>query len=420
MAQQLINVGTVANDRTGDTWRAAFQKVNSNETELFDFKDASAFIFVAKESDFPVQDATTITLEASDVYVISESFTTTKKVTCEDGSVLTMFNASGPVLTYSGSGNMFTGVDANFTIKDARISCASATTFNFQDTIGNTKIFLCDNVVIESSLKAGTFDSMLQSEFLNVAFFNTTNGINLIGTNILAFTLTRLAIISTSATIIHIDLGTATVQNPEFDNLVIVGPAGAVGVSGLVSSGNVPVGSLGAITNSSFAGGMTTPLQNIDADSIRWLLRDNTPAENTFPDGLLSLTANATNTVISAINTPTLVAGTWVVEDTSQFTGTTAGRLTYLGERNIAAPISVVADFEPVSGTNKDLKLYIALNGTVITPTGRLARVDSGNPQSLASIWQLELSQNDFIEVFVENTSDAIDILVSGAVLRVR
>jgi len=35
MAKQTINVGTVANDRTGDTLRAAFTKVNSNFTELY-------------------------------------------------------------------------------------------------------------------------------------------------------------------------------------------------------------------------------------------------------------------------------------------------------------------------------------------------------------------------------------------------
>lgn len=35
MAQQVIDIGTTANDRTGDTWRAAFEKVNANETELF-------------------------------------------------------------------------------------------------------------------------------------------------------------------------------------------------------------------------------------------------------------------------------------------------------------------------------------------------------------------------------------------------
>ena len=35
MSQELLNLGTVANDRTGDTWRAGGEKINSNFTELY-------------------------------------------------------------------------------------------------------------------------------------------------------------------------------------------------------------------------------------------------------------------------------------------------------------------------------------------------------------------------------------------------
>lgn len=35
MAKQTINVGATANDKQGDSLRAAFQKVNSNFTELY-------------------------------------------------------------------------------------------------------------------------------------------------------------------------------------------------------------------------------------------------------------------------------------------------------------------------------------------------------------------------------------------------
>lgn len=35
MSQQEINVGTTANDRQGDSLRAAFQKINANFTELY-------------------------------------------------------------------------------------------------------------------------------------------------------------------------------------------------------------------------------------------------------------------------------------------------------------------------------------------------------------------------------------------------
>ena len=35
MTQQIINVGAAANDRTGDSWRDAFIKVNANTSELY-------------------------------------------------------------------------------------------------------------------------------------------------------------------------------------------------------------------------------------------------------------------------------------------------------------------------------------------------------------------------------------------------
>tara|TARA_R110000782_G_C14819187_1_gene413771 strand:- start:30900 stop:31541 length:642 start_codon:yes stop_codon:yes gene_type:complete len=49
MARQAINVGTVANDRTGDKWRDAFVKVNANETELYaDLATVQAALIVAQ------------------------------------------------------------------------------------------------------------------------------------------------------------------------------------------------------------------------------------------------------------------------------------------------------------------------------------------------------------------------------------
>ena len=35
MAKLTVNIGTSANDRTGDTLRGAFEKINSNFTELY-------------------------------------------------------------------------------------------------------------------------------------------------------------------------------------------------------------------------------------------------------------------------------------------------------------------------------------------------------------------------------------------------
>lgn len=35
MAQQIVNIGIIENDRRGDTLRVAFNKINTNFTELY-------------------------------------------------------------------------------------------------------------------------------------------------------------------------------------------------------------------------------------------------------------------------------------------------------------------------------------------------------------------------------------------------
>jgi hypothetical protein len=50
MAQEIINVGVEANDRTGDTWREAFIKVNNNTAELFG-SNLTERVIVSEASD---------------------------------------------------------------------------------------------------------------------------------------------------------------------------------------------------------------------------------------------------------------------------------------------------------------------------------------------------------------------------------
>lgn len=418
MAQQLINVGAAANDGTGDKWRAAFVKVNANETQLFNFINAVDVVNVSQESDFPVQDATTITLEQLTEYRITAAFTTAKSFNVQNASVLNSSSSLGPLLTYSGTGSMFNITDANFLIRDIQIDHPNAQGFNCVDTVGGMFHFFSENCRQVNGTKYGTFNNLNAVVIDNSTGINFADGMSFLGSNITFISLDKTVILGNSVSFKGIDLGSAISQVIKFTDCIFAGPPGAFGISGLANNGNVPIGRLAMVLSCEFQS--LTDLENITVDDVRWLFRDNLPTQDSFAEALLSLTGNATNTVIAASNTPVIVAGTWVVDDFSHFTVTTAGRVTYTGERDMPSPVTISFDIEPVSGTNKNLKGYVALNGTVITTTGRLARVDSGNPQSITTIWQLTLQTNDFIEFFVENNSDAIDILVSGAVIRVR
>ncbi len=370
MSQQLVNVGTVANDGTGDTWRAAMVKLNANDTELFTFKDAQSFNFIAQESDFNTQDATTITMESNQVYIPTASFSTAKRFIVESGAVLTALNIFGPVITYTGSGDMFTGSNASFTCFKARVSAPSSTQiFNFSETVGGVHLFVLEDFVIEGAAVFGTFAKMGAITIFNTSNLGSTDGIVVTGNNTLVFSIVKLALISSSASFVGIDIGTSVITTIEFDDLIFDAPAGGIGITGAASSANVPVGSLAMVRNSSFVGGLT-PLQNITNEDVRWNFKTNTPIADTIEDALLSFNGSSTETAISAgtgdDGNPTIVNATWTCVRESLFSCTTGGRITSLSERDITLPVDVACGLISAGGGAIDVTVYLALNGTAI------------------------------------------------------
>lgn len=420
MSQQLIDVGTVANDRTGDTWRDAFIKVNANETELFDLVGADTAVFIAEEADFPTQDATTITLESQTVYVITAAFSTAKNFICVTGASITARNIDGPRVTFTGTGAMFSGTDSGLFIHDITIDPgASAEAFNFEDTIGGLQRFLARSMSVVSCAKVATFDDMFLSEFEDCNALAATQGVEYKGTSNQAIVVNRLALFSSSATFKGLDLGTSSALVIEINDLIVLAGAGAFGISGLANNGNVPTGSLAMVSNSEFLGALT-PLENITIDDTRWSFSNNVPIPDTFADALISFRNNATETVISTINTPVIVNATWVLNRASLFTTTTGGRATYEAERDITAPIDISAGLISSGGGAIDVTLYVAINGSVITASGVLISISGSSAQTLSIPWQETLSEDDFVEVFVENNSNTTNIIVEYATLRVR
>lgn len=420
MAQQLINIGAAPNDRTGDTWRNAFDKTNQNFTEVFTRLDAIELKFIASESDFEVQDATTITLEANSVYVITSSFTTTKRFICENGSSVTAFNQLGISITYTGTGNMFTGVDVNFVIADIRLFCPTAQAFSFSDSaILNVHTFFARHVDIASSAKVATFTSMASFVLCDCAAFNAADGISIVGTGWFVWRVQNTGIQMNSASGVGIDMGIATGDIIVFGPMAIGGPSGSVGISGLINSGNVTVNNLAKVDNVNFVGAIT-PLSGLTVDDIRWFFSLNDQIPDTMPDAMASLRGNSTETVISAANTPVKVAGTWVVERDSQWTVDTTGRLTYNGERDITVPSDIVGTTEAASGTNKDITTYLALNGSIISNSGKSNRVGGSDPRNTSVLWQLTVSTGDYLEKFIENNTDTTNLVTIDAINRAR
>ena len=91
MAKQEINIGVVANDRKGDSLRAAFQKINANFTELYtalglaDDTVLNLGAFEFSGSTMSTTDSTSITISQavtvdSDLNVGNELFVRSSRV----------------------------------------------------------------------------------------------------------------------------------------------------------------------------------------------------------------------------------------------------------------------------------------------------------------------------------------------------
>ncbi len=223
--------------------------------------------------------------------------------------------------------------------------------------------------------------------------------------------------ISAAAGFKGIDLGSATFRNLEMDNLIMQNATGGFGVSGLASSGNIVSGNLATLTNSTFDGAIVA-LENITSKDIRWDMDKNTDIQPTRIDALLSMQNNATATVISAASTDgsnaVLVAGTWTVKETSKMTGTAAGRVTLDSEVDARLPFTSNIAVEPASGGAIVINAYVAINGVVDVDSRSKGTASSGSPASITLPWQnTYAATTGFTEIFVENTVNGVDILVS-------
>ena len=74
-------------------------------------------VIINAEADFPAQDSTTITLAASTQYFIAKPFTTAKRFIVSEGSTINSINQFVVMVTYTGTGNMFTSAGVNWTIR---------------------------------------------------------------------------------------------------------------------------------------------------------------------------------------------------------------------------------------------------------------------------------------------------------------
>lgn len=372
-------------------------------------------VLVNQLSDFPDPVAEVITLADSIQYLLGSDINLgNNRLALGAGTVISGIESLVVTLTYTGTGDMFTGVDSRNRISNLTISCVNGRFINWSDTTG-TILRLVDLSV--SCDRVGLFNgtgSVIRFTNFSPATI-TTDGLEFTGDWLSVLYEVSLSNIAAG---ILFNLGTATFNSIILNTVTSTISAGATFLSGLVDSGNINTGGTG-IVNTALTDGAGTVLNNISVDDALWEFAHNDDIPDTRTDGLLSLQGNAVATTIAVAGTPVLIAGAFVVERSSQMTGTTAGRLTYNGGKGAVLPITGSFTVEPVSGGAVDIGIEVSVDGVVVPNSKRIGNASAGNPTSITVPWQESLTTGKFVEFFVTNEDTTVNILVSSGTERV-
>lgn len=217
-------------------------------------------IIINQESDFPIQDDTTITLEDFTDYKMGSLVVTSKRFIVGDGSRLLGQGPFNNLIEYTGTGTMFTAANVSWILSNLRINCPNGTLFD--DT--GSGIFFMENFQCLSCENAGKFvgvgTSINSIVIKNSAIFLMNTSGLVIEDTFAILSIKELFLIN-GAGVTSVDWELATFDAFEIQNLELRGPVGSFGLRSAAGGVNIVSGSVGAIKDSTLGlEGTITPL----------------------------------------------------------------------------------------------------------------------------------------------------------------
>jgi hypothetical protein len=160
-----------------------------------------------------------------------------------------------------------------------------------------------------------------------------------------------------------------------------------------------------------FSGG-STYLSGVTVSDNKTLFVNCKGIQNTEEISQYYMNANATTTVIASTGVAVKALGTTTSSLVTQKFTNTDNRATYNGA--LTRFFKVVATLSVESGNNNQIGVYIAKNGTLLSESEVYGTTSgTGRAENIVVQTLVELVENDYIEIFVENSSSATNILVT-------
>lgn len=386
----------------------------SDGTRLFTAKDSTSckldrqnFIYVDEKDDLPDAVSGAITLLDSYTYFFTTEIDLEgDRIICGANTVILGPSSENARIKSTGLAQGTALITSEWSLPIRHITFEAETIFDLDATANANQALDWFGVNLVSG-DIGTVKNYSNFVVTSMAFLDASGLIfdGTIGTIAFSDTLFN----GTDGTIITLPATLTVTRRFRISYSSIIVPSGQTGID-VSTSATIPVeGYIYDTCNFSGAGTYTTGVAYND-NKARWT--ENRGVINSAALTGYHMFGNATATTIAATETPVKVAGATIENAISQrFTVTTSNRATYAGaiDRNF----KVSAILTVTSGPSNQVGMYIAKNGTVLdesetyVTTGASGRLENGACQVLTN-----LSDGDYIEIFVENNTAITDVTV--------
>ena len=417
-----------SSDHTDGTWLASdiyegelyldtvtglnYTRYGSTIVELFPTSTGLAgneFVFVFSKLDLPTPSGGVITLGNNITYFITKTIDLTgDRIVAGVNSVIIGGSSENCILKSTGLSSSTALITSVYSLPMRSITITHGTALNL-DGDGTTTALDWFGVNFTDCATVGTIKDYTNFVMSDSAFLNSGNLTfdGTIGTIGMSNCLFDCATTST-ALILPSTLTVSRRFRIIYSSFVVLS-----GETGINVNASATISSERYILDTvNFSGGGTYT-SGVTYTDNKALFVNCVGITNTSTKGFMYMLNNGTDTAIGSPNVNTWVkaSGTTTSGTNSKFTHTT-NRLTYNGAFTNSFLVTLNATVRS-GGTNQSISIGVAKNGTIITESEGIVRTNTSNVEHGGSTQAvLEMVANDYVELFVRNTSST-DIRVA-------
>lgn len=375
----------------------------------------NAFVIESMD-DFPDSVSGVITLPDG-VYSINAILITSDRFVIPDGGAVTFVGEEGFTqgFVYTGSGDFFTANDfVVFSINQIFLSTPLGTIFDITPASASTAGLFLDTMSIVDTDTLGTISNIDTVSIINVGFLDIGQGLVLNDINTFAMLFSQFKGWKNETSTMFTFDGVFDILSIAVIFFEVMSNETALDIKTTSTVNNGIVSSSGFDISS---GGIALSPTGKDQSDINFRYSGNTNVPDSTTSGYTSFQGNATVTVISVINTPVKILATYVEDATvtERLIFDATGKITYIGLEDKAITVNASFKVDPAVPAIKDFAIYVYKNGVQVAQTKASSASAKGTQITLFGL--IPMVTNDFIELFIENETDATNVTaIDGSV----